>query len=135
MNKLEHAIAGIEIQQNNRRLWSEHDDALSVAMMLLEESQELVGAITESFVTGDVFTVASEIGDILYLVHRMCNELGFDPADLIELKTMRNSMKYADAPLNNGYEHDEAILLAKSMWKQMGGDNRFSHAYLELFSN
>lgn len=134
MTKLEHAIQGIEVQQNNRRVWSEHDDAESVARMILDEAHELVEAITESFITGDVFSVASELGDILYLAHRMCMELGFDPADLIELKLIRNAGKYQDFVLNNGYNYDEAVVLAKQLWREMGGDTRFSHAYLELFS-
>ncbi len=134
MTKLEHAIQGIEVQQNNRRVWSEHDDSESVARMILDEAHELVEAIIESFVTGDVFTVASELGDILYLAHRMCMELGFDPADLIEMKTQRNSVKYSDAAMNNGYDYDEAVKLSKQLWREMGGDTRFSHAYLELFS-
>lgn len=134
MTKLEHAIQGIEVQQNNRRVWSEHDDSESVARMILDEAHELVEAIIESFVTGDVFTVASELGDILYLAHRMCMELGFDPADLIEMKTQRNSVKYSDAAMNNGYDYNEAVKLSKQLWREMGGDTRFSHAYLELFS-
>ena len=134
MTKLEHAIQGIEVQQNNRRVWSEHDDAESVARMILDEAHELVEAITESFVTGDVFTVASELGDILYLAHRMCMELGFDPADLIDMKSLRNAGKYQDFVLNNGYDYDEAVKLSKQLWREMGGDTRFSHAYLELFS-
>lgn len=134
MIKLEHAIQGIEVQQNNRRVWSEHDDAESVARMILDEAHELVEAITESFVTGDVFSVASELGDILYLAHRMCMELGFDPADLIDMKSLRNAGKYQDFVLNNGYDYDEAVKLSKQLWREMGGDTRFSHAYLELFS-
>ena len=134
MTKLEHAIQGIEVQQNNRRVWSEHDDAESVARMILDEAHELVEAIIESFATGDVFSVASELGDILYLAHRMCMELGFDPADLIDLKATRNSLKYNDQMMSNGYDYDEAIVLAKQLWREMGGDTRFSHAYLELFS-
>ena len=134
MIKLEHAIQGIEVQQNNRRVWSEHDDAESVARMILDEAHELVEAIIESFVTGDVFSVASELGDILYLAHRMCMELGFDPADLIDMKSLRNAGKYQDFVLNNGYDYDEAVKLSKQLWREMGGDTRFSHAYLELFS-
>lgn len=134
MTKLEHAIQGIEVQQNNRRVWSEHDDAESVARMILDEAHELVEAIIESFVTGDVFSVASELGDILYLAHRMCMELGFDPADLIDMKSLRNAGKYQDFVLNNGYNYDKAVKLSKQLWREMGGDTRFSHAYLELFS-
>ncbi len=131
MSRLEHAIEGIRTQQEHRRVWQEGDSAEKIANYIVEESGELVEAINESFVTGDVFSVASEIADILFLAHRLCDELGFDAADLIEMKTLRNSMKYNDATLNNGYSPPEAALMAKSMWKAMGGDVAFSHAYLE----
>ena len=65
--------------------------------VILTESQELVDAINESMVTGDVFSVASELGDVLYVALRLCDELGLDPADVVEMKVKRNSMKYPDA--------------------------------------
>jgi NTP pyrophosphatase (non-canonical NTP hydrolase) len=131
MSRLEHAVDGIKTQQDHRRTWQEGDSAEKIANYILEETAELVEAIQVSFLTGDVFSVASEIADILFLAHRLCQELGFDPADLIEMKTIRNSMKYNDAVLNNGYSPIEAALVAKKMWGAMGGDVAFSHAYLE----
>lgn len=131
---LQKAIDHIQVQQSNRRVWSEHDDAESVARMIQGEAGELVVAITESILSGDVFSVASEIADILYLTHRLCVELGLSPAQLIEMKTLRNSMKYNDAILNNGYDYTEATVLAKNGWKAMGGDEAFSHAYLDVLA-
>lgn len=133
--KLEHAVEGIRTQQANRKLWAEGDDAEKVANLLLGEAVELVEAIKESFLTGDVFSVASEIGDILFVTFRLCDELGFDAADLIDMKTKRNSMKYSDAVLSNGYNHAEASLMSRQAWQYMGGDQAFSHAYLNVLAD
>lgn len=132
--RLHKALEHLEIQQQHRRVWAETDDAESVAQMIQHEALELIEAIQESFVTGDVFSVASEIADILYLAHRLCNELGFDAADLLTMKTLRNSMKYSDAVLNNGYSAEEAVRVSKEGWKAMGGDVLFSHAYLDVYA-
>lgn len=134
-DRMQHAIEGVRIQQANRKHWAEGDSADKVAEMIVEEGQELIQAIQESFLTGDVFSVASEIGDILYLVHRLCDELGFDAAELIDMKTKRNSMKYSDAVLNNRYSPAEARMMSKKAWTLMGGDERFSHAYLEVLAD
>ena len=134
-SRLQHQVDMIAIQQDNRKLWADADDAESVAEMLFGEVTELVIAIREAFLTGDVFSVGSEIADVLYLTHRLCNELGFDPADLIAMKSMRNSQKYADYLLNNGYTREEAVNKAKRGWKALGGDEAFSHAYLMVYAD
>jgi len=134
-NRLEHAIECMRTQQNNRKLWSQEDDAEHVSQMILTESQELVDAINESMVTGDVFSVASELGDVLYVALRLCDELGLDPADVVEMKVKRNSMKYPDAIMSNGYNFEEATQVSKDTWKEMGGDYKFSHAYLNVLAN
>lgn len=134
MNTLEHAIQGVHSLQENRKSWSEADDAQSVVKMLQDEAQELADAVQESMITGDVFSVASELGDVLFLAMRLCDELGFDPADLIDLKVKRNSMKYNDALLNNGYSREKSTHLAKKSWQMMGGDMLWSHAYLDYLA-
>lgn len=134
-DRLKHAVEGIHLQQMNRKHWAEGDTADAVAQMIVDESLELVQAIQESFLTGDVFSVASEIADILYLTHRLCAELGFDAADLIDMKTKRNSMKYSDAVLNNGYSPAEARRISKEAWLGMGGDPVFSHVYLNILAD
>lgn len=133
-SRLQHSIEGIRTQQANRRLWSEDDDAEKVAAMITGEANELSQAIQEALVTGDVFSVASEIGDVLYVTLRLCDELGIDPAQALDLKIKRNAMKYPDAIMSDGYNYQEATQLSKEMWKAMGGDERFSHAYLEVLS-
>lgn len=135
MNKLEHAIAQIPKQQENRPAWNQATDAETCSIFIRDEAQELVDAVRVSMVTGEVYPVASELGDLLYLCFRMCTELGFDPADLIDMKSLRNSMKYPDYILNNGYNRVEAVKLSKAMWEEMGSDHAFSYAYLELFSS
>lgn len=134
-NRLTHAIDQVHLQQEHRKLWAQEDDASSVAGFLLNEAQELVDAIEESMVTGDVFSVASEIGDVLFVVHRLCAELGIDPADALDMKVKRNAMKYTDAVLSNGYSHKEATALSKNAWKGMGGDEVFSHVYLDVLAD
>lgn len=133
-DEFNHVKGQIQKQQENRRLWNEGDDAESLSKMILEEGQELKKAITESELTGDVFPVASEIADVLYLTIRLCQELGFDPLDLLKMKTLRNSLKYADEICNNGFTKPEATKLAKSGWEAMGGDHAFAHAYLEVYA-
>ena len=107
------------------------DDAQSIAKMIEDEASELSQAVEESMVTGDVFSVASELGDVLYLALRMCRELGLDPADLIDMKVKRNSVKYSDAVMNNGYSREEATRISKASWKAMGGDTHWSLVYLD----
>lgn len=134
-SELQHQVDMIAIQQKNRKQWSEEDDAESVVLMLQVEVGELVEAIVGAFLSGDVFSVGAEIADVLYLIHRLCHELGFDPADLLAMKSLRNSMKYADYLLNNGYTKDLAVTKARSGWKAMGGDEAFSHAYLNVYAD
>lgn len=133
--RLSHAIEQVHKQQEHRKVWQEGDDAEKIANMIATEAQELIDAVRESMLTGDVFSVASEIGDLLYLSLRFCNQVGLDPADVLDLKTKRNSMKYNDAVCNNGYKPEEATLISKEGWKYMGGDYAFSHAYLHVLAD
>jgi len=135
ISKLDHAIQGVNSLQENRKVWTEGDDAEVVAQMIQDEAQELTEAVRESLITGDVFAVASELGDVLYLAMRLCEELGFDPADLIEMKVKRNSSKYPDAILNNGYSREKATKISKQSWTLMGGDKIWSHAYLDYLAD
>lgn len=133
-SRLQHSIECIRTQQANRRLWSEDDDAEKVAGMLLAEAQELVQAIQEAMVTGCVFSVASEVGDVLYLTLRLCDEIGLNPAEVVDMKIKRNAMKYSDAVMSAEYEPAEAVAISKAVWEIMGGDKEFSHAYLDILA-
>lgn len=124
----------ISEQNHNRKLWENHDSPDKLAGMITAESQELEEAIQESLVTGDVFSVVSEIGDVGYLLQRLCNELGINLEDAINLKLTRNSMKYSDHVMSNGRTYDQAVGVSKEYWKAMGGDYAFSHAYLNYLA-
>jgi NTP pyrophosphatase (non-canonical NTP hydrolase) len=119
-------------QNQNRQTWSEHDDPSSLAKQIREESDELVTSV-ENFdlLPNGVFEVASELGDVLYLALKMCNDLGLDPAQVVELKLMRNAAKYPDALLNNGWDYDTARVASKELWNHLGGDSAFYHWYLQ----
>lgn len=100
-----------------------------------EEAQELVSAIQESLITGEVFPVVSEIGDIYVLCAQLCHDLGISPAHAMEIKFLRNGWKYTDIVMNNGYSQQEAISLSKQFYSEViGGDRAFSHAYLDFLA-
>ncbi len=113
-------------QTENKANWSEHDTPHAVALMIREESDELVEAIEND---GDPFEVGSEIADVLYLALKLCAELGFNPDELIEMKMLRNDMKYPTDVNSNSGGYEEAVKKSKLMWKAMGGDKAFYHAY------
>lgn len=132
--KLTHAIECAITQNHNRRAWQEGDTADQVAEMIQHEAQELVEAIQEAFLTGEVFPVASEIGDLFFLLIRLCEMTGLDPADVLRMKTKRNAKKYDDDTCNNGYKPEEVAPLVRSSWSAMGGDKAFSHIYLDFLA-
>jgi NTP pyrophosphatase (non-canonical NTP hydrolase) len=119
---LEKLQAYITEQNNNRRLWTENDTPEKIATYITQEAQELEGAIKEAFVTGDVFSVASEIGDVFYLVLKLCEELGIDPIQAAGMKLTRNSMKYGDHIMSNGRNFEEASGVSREVWKVFGSD-------------
>jgi len=116
----------IAAQSTKKTLWSDHDGPYEIAQMIGDEHRELVEAIEHD---GGPFEVGSEIGDVLYLALKLCAELGFNPADLIEMKLLRNDMKYPTDQQSHG-EYGQARIEAKQFWQAMGGDIAFSHAYL-----
>lgn len=105
-----------------------------LANQISEEAQELVEAIEISMLTGDVFSVVSEIGDLYVLLAQLCHDLGVNPSDAFEMKALRNERKYGDWTMSNGYTRDEAVALSKKSWKYQGGDVMFSHLYLDLLA-
>lgn len=131
---LETAISQIHGDHARRQKWVENDDGESLAGHIKHEAGELVVAVTESMLSGDVFNVASEVADLLILLFRFCEEFGLDAADLITMKNKRNAKKYDDHTLNNGYTPQEATRVSKESWKMMGGDHMFSHVYLDILA-
>lgn len=120
-------------QTDQKKLWVDNDTPEVVADMIVEEGRELIEAIQESMLSGDVFNVASEIGDVLYLSLKLCSLLGLVPEDVVKLKILRNDLKYPN-DLNSHGNYETQRRRSKDMWTAMGGDTAFSHAYLDVFS-
>lgn len=133
MHQIEHLNRQV-VEHNGHR---KHFDRLpeELAGAVVEEAQELQQAIQESLLSGDVFNVVSEIGDVYILMAQLCSDLGIDPAQAIEMKMARNERKYPDYTMNNGYSPQEARRLSKESWKVMGGDVLFSHLYLDILAS
>jgi NTP pyrophosphatase (non-canonical NTP hydrolase) len=124
--RFKHLQGLVEGQQMARQQWQENGDAEGVAQMIQEEAEELVEAIAlYDVLDRGPYEVVSEIGDILYLTLRLCSEMGIDPGDALELKLLRNSVKYPDTFSSNGWDYEEARRLSKSLYGHMGGDKAF----------
>jgi len=105
-----------------------------LAKQIVGEAQELVFEIQEALITSNAFSVAGEIGDLYILLAQLCEDLGIKPEDAMKMKVMRNQYKYPDTMMNNG-DKSEAIAMAKEFYEQViGGDQAFSHAYLDILS-
>jgi NTP pyrophosphatase (non-canonical NTP hydrolase) len=123
------------LEQNEKRaLWGEYDTPDKLAQMLVEESKELFQAIQEAYITGDVFSVASEIGDLRYLLEKLADMVGIDTAEAAEMKIWRNSEKFPDHLMSNGRGIKEAVALCRVLWESKGGDATWSHSYLDYLA-
>lgn len=131
MSSIEQVRLYIREQNEKRQLWEGNDDPTELAQMIQEEAVELVDSINEAMVTDNVFEVASEIGDVMYLLLRLCDSIGIDPIQAAEMKVVRNAVKYPDHVMSNGRNYQEAKEASKRFWDSMGGDAAFSHAYLD----
>lgn len=100
-----------------------------------EEAQELVDEVNRSLVTGEVFNVVGEVGDLYILLAQFCSQLGINPIHAFEMKAIRGEMKYGDWTMNNGYTQEEAIRKSKERWEAMGGDLKYSEVYLDLIAD
>jgi len=52
----------------------------------------------------------------------------------MQMKVMRNQYKYPDYMMNNGYGRSEARTMSKKFYKEIIGEQAFSHAYLDILS-
>lgn len=128
---LEHLRQLVDKQQEARNQWQEGSPA-DVTRMLHEEVGELAHAIDNyDLLENGVFEVASELGDIMYLVMRLHSMTGLDPEKTLEMKIMRNSLKHGEF-FYNSFEQPDAYRYARNMWKMMGGDALFYQAYLVM---
>jgi hypothetical protein len=145
----------IYAQCEHRRLWSHQDDKWHLTDLIEMEVKELAEAIDECQIGQSAFALASEIGDILFLIERyeirfagltpqlldyrqqvfnLCQQVGIDPDEAVMMKVQRNSMKYPDDRLNFGDHYDDEVVNAKLIWKMIGGDAVWSQAYLDILA-
>ena len=105
-----------------------------LAKQIVEEAQELVLEIQEALITSNAFSVIGEVGALYILLAQLCEDLGIRPEDAMRMKVVRNQYKYPDYLMNNG-DKAEAITMSKEFYtKVIGGDQAFSHAYLDILS-
>lgn len=120
----------IHEQNQARQEWQQHDSPHTIATQIAEEAQELVDAVDNyDALPNGVFEIASEIGDILYLALKFCNDMGLDPEEAVKLKLMRNAIKYPDHFSSNGWEYPLSQKLSKDLYQAMGGDAAFFKWY------
>jgi len=105
--------------------FKETDDAEKIALMIVEEAQELKDELQKAFITDDMTQVAGELGDVLYLALKMAHTLGLEAQDVIQMKILRNKMKYG------GHTNKD---VAKKEWEEMGGDKLWYQLYLETLA-
>ena len=94
-------------------------DVWKITECIKLEAQELEGAVNEE----NPLEVASELGDILYLLYRVSGMTGIDLLDAVEMKVSRNELKY------NCQETKED---GRTIYKKMGGDDAFFQAYTDI---
>lgn len=111
-------------------LWNQNGSPEHTVGLLKDEVAELAEQIEESMITGEATPIAMEIGDVLYLTLKLCHSLGINPADAVQIKILRNDLKYS-TDLNSNGNYEDSRQKSKSLWAAMGGDVAFSHAYLD----
>lgn len=90
-------------------------DVFKLSECIQTEARELDQAINEE----NPLEVASELGDILYLLCRVSGMTGIDLLDAVEMKLARNELKY-----NCMLSKDDG----RTIYKKMGGDDAFFQA-------
>lgn len=133
-----HTFEQLHVQWAEHNRHRRHFDRLpeEVAQQIQQEAIELIQEIQTSLLTGDVFSVVGEIGDIYILLSQLCDDLGINPVEAFNMKALRNERKYPDWTMNNGYSRETAVNLSKELWRDVfGGDALFSHAYLDYLAD
>ncbi len=126
MERITHKI---HAQRQAREEWRvETPEQLSEG--IIEEAKELLGAIQLGL---PAIEVVGEIGDVLWLALGLCAEIGVDPHYAVEMKLLRNSVKYPDSFLSNGWDREKAMELSKSQYENAGGDKNFYDWYTKIF--
>lgn len=121
-------LSDLIYKQNQARENFEDEDPAQLAEFIKVESQELIDAIDQDH---PAIAVASEIGDILFVTLKLCRQLGIDPRDALEMKMLRNALKYNDMSNSVG-NYSEGREAGKAIYEGMGGDNAFYNAFIEI---
>lgn len=124
-------LSDLIYKQNQARENFEDEDPAQLAEFIKVESQELIDAIDQDH---PAIAVASEIGDILFVTLKLCRQLGIDPRDALEMKMLRNALKYNDMSNSVG-DYDEGRETGKAIYEGMGGDNAFYNAFIEIVND
>ena len=117
------------VEQNQNRPGWENDNAMRIVTLLLDEANELLDAIQESMITGDPWPVASEMADVFDFLLLLSEQTGIELGPALEMKLMRNSIKYPDYVVNG-----DGAKPCKELWSGFGGDITFSKVYLDFLA-
>lgn len=126
LRQLQHIIAE---KQKTKPVMEDHNDPEATVQMIVEESEELRAAMLEVMVTNEVWTIASEIADVLYLSLYLCEICGLDATELVKLKMERNDQKYPAEALQEG-DYTTITAKLKEDWAAKGGDKAWSESLL-----
>lgn len=121
----------VKKQNSNRENWIDHDTTPVIANFIVEEANELKEAVETNKSKVDV---ASEVGDVLYLTFKLCIQEGIDPRDALEMKIIRNSLKYTDT-LNSNGDYTQGRETSRRLYKAMGGDELFFDAFSKILND
>ena len=140
-------------QNNERTTWKEHDTVERVERLIVEETEELKQAVELAMIGASSFEVASELGDVFYLLIKLtflskepiplavelavnyAREIAelteIDLNEAVLMKILRNDMKYPSSVLDGSIPYETGQQKSKEQWKVLGGDYQFSEMYLE----
>lgn len=153
-----HTLESLRVQTESRAHWVEHDTVEAIDAMILHEGiTELDEAVELCQIGASAFILASEIGDVFYLLAKrqmltsdqlpenvqsvvnhalqVADDAGIDINSAVVCKIVRNDIKYLHNFTNNGYGYDGGVSLSKQQYRMMGGDEVFSEMYLQLADN
>lgn len=144
-------------KQNEARKmsWYSADNLPKLEQLFFDEVAELDEAVTQAEIGGGAFEVLLECGDALYLFIKLrdarkfagyedipenvsaalektlniLGTVGVEPDEVVKLAVVKNSFKYSDYIMNNGYTPDQARSIVRDMWKAGGGTEAWSHVY------
>lgn len=111
-------LARIVVAQSEKSQWKDQPP-LDVVKYIQAEAAELTEAVEHA---EDQWHIGSEIADVLYLTIRAAHALGIDPLKALQMKTVRNAMKY---PMDKEGSYDEYSAKSRQDWKMIGDEQFF----------